>query len=110
MTREKHTCVVGPDGSFDLTGIRGESVRLASDAYFFQEGTAEEYNGARFGEIRVNAKGHAVLTGLRDTEGNQLGDLVITKTSLIWCPGKTTPQKGIRVTWKRFIHLMDAEG
>ena len=52
---------------------RGESVRLASDAYFFQEGTAEEYNGARFGEIRVNAKGDAVLTGLRDSEGNRLG-------------------------------------
>jgi uncharacterized membrane-anchored protein len=52
---------------------RGESVRLASDAYFFQEGTAEEYNGARFGEIRVDAKGDAVLTGLRDSEGNRLG-------------------------------------
>ncbi len=60
--------------------------------------------------VDMEIKNKGVELEVRDTEGNQLGDLVITKTSLIWCPGKTTPQKGIRVTWKRFIDLMDAEG
>ena len=52
---------------------RGDSVRLASDAYFFEEGQWKAYEGARFGELRVSAVGDAVLTGLRDREGNRLG-------------------------------------
>ncbi len=52
---------------------RGESVRLASDAFFFEEGSAEDYSNARFGEIRVNAKGDAVLIGLRNAAGERLG-------------------------------------
>ena len=52
---------------------RGDSVRLASDAYFFEEGSWQEYRSARFGEIRVNTNGDAVLIGLRDAEGERLG-------------------------------------
>jgi uncharacterized membrane-anchored protein len=49
-------------------------VRLASDAYFFEEGRWNNYAGARFGELRVSKAGDAVLTGLRDQEGNRLGE------------------------------------
>ena len=52
---------------------RGDSVRLASDAYFFEEGSGQDYRGAKFGEIRINAKGDAVLTGLLDAEGKRMG-------------------------------------
>ena len=52
---------------------RGDSVRLASDTYFFEEGQWETYAGARFGELRVSEDGNAVLTGLRDGAGNRLG-------------------------------------
>ncbi len=52
---------------------RGDSVRLASDAYFFEEGSGQDYSGASFGEIRINENGDAVLTGLRDEYGKQLG-------------------------------------
>ena len=52
---------------------RGETVRLASDAFFFEEGQWQTYNGARFGEIRVDADGSAVLIGLRDSEGVRMG-------------------------------------
>ncbi|MCU7916019.1 MAG: GDYXXLXY domain-containing protein [Candidatus Thiodiazotropha sp. (ex Gloverina cf. vestifex)] len=52
---------------------RGDSVRLASDAYFFQEGQGKTYAEARFGELRVSDEGDAVLTGLLDQEGNRLG-------------------------------------
>lgn len=44
---------------------RGESVRLASDAWFFQEGTADAYRDARYGVLRVTADGEAVLVGVR---------------------------------------------
>ena len=52
---------------------RGESVRLASDAFFFEEGQWKAYNRARFGEVRVDGDGNAVLIGLRDTEGERMG-------------------------------------
>jgi len=51
---------------------RGESVRIASDAFFFEEGAAERYNSARFGELRVAENGDAVLTGLRDAAGQRI--------------------------------------
>lgn len=53
---------------------RGRSVRLASDAWFFEEGQWDTYRSARFGELRVAADGEAVLTGLRDEAGERLGE------------------------------------
>jgi uncharacterized membrane-anchored protein len=52
---------------------RADSVRIASDAFFFEEGQLETYRRAAFGELRVAADGAAVLTGLRDAEGRRLG-------------------------------------
>ena len=52
---------------------RGESVRLASDAYFFEEGQWKTYAEARYGELRVDSRGDAVLIGVRDSEGRRLG-------------------------------------
>lgn len=47
--------------------LRGGQVWLGTNAYFFEEGTAERFNGARYGEFRVDrASGEAVLVGLRD--------------------------------------------
>lgn len=52
---------------------RGGMVRLASDAYFFEEGQGHAYSAARYGELRVSGDGEAVLTGLRDESGQRLG-------------------------------------
>jgi uncharacterized membrane-anchored protein len=52
---------------------RGESLRVAGDAFFFEEGQAALYETARFGELRVDASGEAVLVGLRDDDFNRLG-------------------------------------
>jgi uncharacterized membrane-anchored protein len=48
---------------------RGETVRLAGDAFFFEEGQGERYRGARYGELRVAEDGTAVLVGLRGEDG-----------------------------------------
>lgn len=45
--------------------IRQGRVWLGSNAYFFEEGTAERFTDARYGEFRVDRKsGEAVLVGL----------------------------------------------
>lgn len=41
-------------------------MRIGSDAFFFQEGDAARYAGARYGELRVAPDGGSVLVGLRD--------------------------------------------
>jgi uncharacterized membrane-anchored protein len=47
--------------------IRNGRVWLGTNAFFFQEGDAQRYSDARFGEFRVDrASGEAVLVGLRD--------------------------------------------
>lgn len=47
--------------------IRGGHVWLGTNAFFFQEGDAQRFSGARYGEFRVDrSSGEAVLVGLRD--------------------------------------------
>ena len=53
--------------------IRGDQPKFATNAFFFQEGHAEHYATARFGEFRVADSGECILTGLRDANLKQLG-------------------------------------
>jgi len=52
---------------------RDRELKLATNAYFFEEGTAHYYEPARYGEFRVAPDGEALLTGLRDGKLNRLG-------------------------------------
>ncbi len=51
---------------------RGFAV-VATHAFFFQEGTAKEYEKARYGEFRVANNGELLLNNLRDESFNILG-------------------------------------
>jgi uncharacterized membrane-anchored protein len=59
-----------PDASAPLLiryRVRNGQIWLGTNAYFFEEGTAPRYTGARFGEFRVDRRsGEAVLVGLRN--------------------------------------------
>ena len=46
--------------------VRQGRVRLGAEAFFFQEGHAERYEQAKYGELRVTGDGSSVLVGLRD--------------------------------------------
>ncbi|HRW10512.1 MAG TPA: GDYXXLXY domain-containing protein [Caldilineaceae bacterium] len=46
---------------------------LGASSYFFQEGTADRYAAAEYGELRVDAGGNSILIGLRDEELQPLG-------------------------------------
>jgi uncharacterized membrane-anchored protein len=48
--------------------VRNGEIKFATNAFFFQEGTAERYQGARYGEFRVAPDGELLLTGLRDKD------------------------------------------
>jgi uncharacterized membrane-anchored protein len=53
--------------------VRNGQPRLASNAYFFEEGRAADYDRARYGELRVAADGTAILTRLFDADLKALG-------------------------------------
>lgn len=53
--------------------VRNDQVKFATNAFFFQEGTAGLYEKARYGEFRVDGKGDSILTGLRDEQLASLG-------------------------------------
>lgn len=48
-------------------------VKFATNAFFFQEGHAKYYAGARYGEFRVAPSGELLLTHLRDEKLERLG-------------------------------------
>ena len=45
--------------------VRQGRIRLGTNAYFFEEGTAKRYEAAQYGELRVAPDGELLLTGLR---------------------------------------------
>ena len=52
---------------------RHEGLRLGADAFYFQEGHAQYYERARYGEVKVSRSGECVLVGLRGEAFERLG-------------------------------------
>lgn len=57
--------------------------------------------------VSMELKNKGIELDVYDTEGKHLGDLVITKSKVIWCKGRTAPANGKSFTWKKFIELME---
>ncbi len=53
--------------------IRNGRSKFSTNAFFFQEGHAKDYEAARFGEFRVDTDGEAILVRLRDKDLVMLG-------------------------------------
>ena len=51
---------------------RGWDMRIASNAWFFPEGQGERYAPAKYGELRVDANGTALLAGMRGEDRKPL--------------------------------------
>ncbi len=57
--------------------------------------------------VNMEVKSKGVEFEVKDNDGNHLGDLVLTKTALFWCKGRTSKEKGVPITWKEFIEYAD---
>lgn len=53
--------------------VRNHQTKFASNAFFFQEGSGDQYSKAGYGEFRVAKNGDAILTRLRDRQLVPLG-------------------------------------
>lgn len=59
--------------------IRAGELRFATNAFFFQEGHADDYAQARYGEFKVNDDGEMLLANLRGQHLEILGFQSIIK-------------------------------
>ncbi|MFZ4536703.1 GDYXXLXY domain-containing protein [Propionivibrio sp.] len=54
--------------------VRNNRLQIATNAFFFQEGSEPEFRNARYGEFRVGSNGEPRLTALLDGELKRLGE------------------------------------
>ncbi len=54
-----------------------KDLRIGAESYLFQEGDADLYNRARYGELKVDGAGSSVLIGLRDQDLAPMGRPVV---------------------------------
>ena len=46
--------------------VRDGAIKFATNAFFFEEGSASKYEKAKYGEFRVNGKGKLLLVAMAD--------------------------------------------
>ena len=73
FTRIDNGQPLAPDEISIRYRLRDGQPKVATNAFFFQEGHADRYARARYGEFRVAADGDTILTGLRDDKYELLG-------------------------------------
>ena len=62
-----------PEGEYLLFYRNRGGLRLGAESFMFQEGDAELYSRARYGELKVDDSGSSVLVGLRGEDFQPLG-------------------------------------
>lgn len=56
----------------------------------------------------IELKNAGMELEIRSPDGTEhLGDLVLTKSSLIWCEGRQRRENGKKITWAKFIEMMN---
>ena len=62
-------------------------------------------------DVGMEVKTKGIEFEVRSPKDNkQLGDLVLTKSNLIWCEGRTSRENGIKMSWDTFIKLINEHG
>jgi hypothetical protein len=59
-------------------------------------------------DVAMEVKNNGIELDVADPQGNHIGDLIVTRTRLIWCPGRTTRPNGKQIEWDDFIAYMNS--
>ncbi|MFM7204419.1 MAG: GDYXXLXY domain-containing protein [Myxococcota bacterium] len=60
------------EGERRLNFKRRDAFRLGAESFFFEEGKADHFANARYGELKVTPSGQSLLVGLRDEKRQPL--------------------------------------
>ena len=58
-------------------------------------------------KIDMDVKNNGIEFEVRDPDGTFRGDCFVTKSGLIWCEGKTDKINGQKISWNKFIKIMN---
>jgi hypothetical protein len=59
-------------------------------------------------EVEMDLKNNGVEFEVYDHD-KHLGDVILTKTSVIWCRGRIRRDNGKRFSWEEFIERMEQD-
>lgn len=60
-------------------------------------------------DVGMELKNKGIELEIRSPDGaTHLGDIVVTKSKIIWCKGRTTRKRGIHVSFGEFTKWMEA--
>ena len=60
--------------------------------------------------VEMEVKSSGIEFEVRTPDGSsQHGDCYLTMTNLIWCKGKTSKQKGLKISWNDFMTIMASQ-
>lgn len=65
---------LGADQRLLNYAVRDFSIDIGAGSFFFQEGTADQYDEARYAELKLTSSGETVLIGLRGEGLEVLGE------------------------------------
>jgi len=57
-------------------------------------------------KVEMEVKNVGIELDVSDNDGAHKGDLYVTKTGLIWCPGKVARENGKQIGWDAFADYM----
>jgi len=60
-------------------------------------------------DVEMELKNKGVELDIADPKGVHIGDLILTKTQLIWCKGKIGRKNGKSISWEDFIDYMNSK-
>lgn len=59
--------------------------------------------------VEMEIKNTGIELEIRDPQNAFLGDLIVTKTQIVWCKGKTGRKNGKAINLAKFIEMMEAQ-
>ncbi len=60
--------------------------------------------------VGMSVKSKGIEFEIRETNGDFLGDMIISNTKLIWCLGKVKKENGKQKTLKEVIAFLESDG
>lgn len=58
--------------------------------------------------VAMSVKNSGVEFEVRSNAGQHLGDLIVSKSKLVWCEGRTQAKNGKVITWDDFRNYMNS--
>lgn len=59
-------------------------------------------------DVAMEVKNNGIEFDVYDNDGTFRGDVIVTKSGLTWCEGRTHRKNGTKVSWNEFIEWMNS--